>query len=40
VQKQGTYDITFDGTPFPGGSYLVRLQAGNVVKQKSIMLQK
>lgn len=40
VQKQGTYDITFDGTPFPEGSYLVRLQAGNVVKQKSIMLQK
>lgn len=40
IQKQGTYDITFDGTPFPGGSYVVRLQAGNVVKQKNIMLQK
>lgn len=40
VQKQGTYDITFDGTPYPEGSYIVRLQAGNVVKQKNIMLQK
>jgi serine protease AprX len=40
IQKRGTYDITYDGTPFPGGSYIVRLQAGNVVKQKNIMLQK
>jgi hypothetical protein len=38
--KRGTYDLKFDGTPFPGGTYIVRLDANGVVKTRTITLEK
>ena len=39
-QQPGNYEITFDGSRFPSGIYLYRLQAGSYVSVKKLVIMK
>ena len=39
-QEPGNYEVKFNGTNLPSGVYLYRLQAGNLVSAKKLMLLK
>ena len=39
-QQPGNYEVTFDGSSFPSGVYFYRIQAGNYVSTKKLILLK
>ena len=40
TQSIGSYEVTFDATSLPSGTYFYRLQAGNTVQLKKMLLMK
>jgi len=40
VKEAGTYDVSFNGKGFASGAYFYRLQSGNFVKIKKMILLK
>jgi hypothetical protein len=40
VQAQGTYTFNFDGSQYPSGSYIVRLEAGDEIRSCTIFREK
>ena len=40
IKSAGTYKVTFDASPLPSGTYIYRLQAGNQVLTKKMILLK
>jgi hypothetical protein len=40
IQKQGGYSINFDGSAYPAGTYIARLEAGRATVSRRITLEK
>jgi len=40
MQESGRYEVTFDGTNLPSGAYFYKLEAGNYVEVKKLLLVK
>ncbi len=40
IQESGRYEVTFDGTNLPSGAYFYKLDAGNYIEVKKLLLVK